>query len=305
MKRIKIEPFAVNLVSKRLMDASDRLNNMSCEVKNQINSMDWDLMYKSRVVEHVDQISAMAKTLSVDSERIASFLKNVVNSLQNADSASGNNLGKSMIGSQPPLWMIPKPPQIPYLPICKAIPAVGLPWIGGLISRIDVVGNPIAEAARKLEEIYSTPPCNPVEGEYIWNTNNGFKRRSEPTDLPYGHRAIDIQPKIKGENPVLKAAFGGRVVEIVSSKEGYGNRIVIETRINGKYYRMLYAHLVDDSIKVKEGDIIGAGTKIGNMGTTGASTGVHLHFEMREVNDNGSFTRVDPVPILAEKGIKL
>lgn len=43
----------------------------------------------------------------------------------------------------------------------------------------------------------------------------------------------------------------------------------------------LMAHLVEDSIAVKKGDRVKQGQKLGIMGTTGASTGIHLHWEVR------------------------
>ncbi|SIC90552.1 metalloendopeptidase-like membrane protein [Mycobacteroides abscessus subsp. abscessus] len=62
--------------------------------------------------------------------------------------------------------------------------------------------------------------------------------------------------------------------------DGYGKKVIIDHQ-NG--YRTLYAHL--DSIDVKIGQTVPKGTKIGMMGSTGDSTGVHLHFE---VYKNGS-----------------
>ena len=68
----------------------------------------------------------------------------------------------------------------------------------------------------------------------------------------------------------------------------YGNRVVI-THNNG--YETLYAHL--SSIDVSVGQTVPQGTKIGVMGSTGRSTGVHLHFE---VIKNGS--NINPMSVL-------
>jgi murein DD-endopeptidase MepM/ murein hydrolase activator NlpD len=53
-------------------------------------------------------------------------------------------------------------------------------------------------------------------------------------------------------------------------------------KINGEDYVTIYAHMVDDSIKVKQGQKITAGTPLGKMGSTGMSTGKHLHWELQK-----------------------
>jgi murein DD-endopeptidase MepM/ murein hydrolase activator NlpD len=53
-------------------------------------------------------------------------------------------------------------------------------------------------------------------------------------------------------------------------------------KINGEHYTTIYAHMVDGSIKVKPGQKIEAGTPIGKMGSTGMSTGKHLHWELQK-----------------------
>ena len=62
---------------------------------------------------------------------------------------------------------------------------------------------------------------------------------------------------------------------------GFGNYVIILMKINGKFYTSLFAHMQDGSIKVKKGQKIPAGTPLGKMGTTGMSTGKHLHWELR------------------------
>ncbi|MGR2751284.1 cell wall-binding repeat-containing protein [Agromyces arachidis] len=61
-----------------------------------------------------------------------------------------------------------------------------------------------------------------------------------------------------------------------------------------------YAHLVDGGIRVKVGQKVTVGQLIGYSGTTGASTGCHLHFEVYQ-----SGTRIDPVPFMAARGVTL
>jgi len=85
------------------------------------------------------------------------------------------------------------------------------------------------------------------------------------------HQGIDIA----GSGSVL-AADNGRVVS-AGWNGGYGNCVVID---HGNGYQTLYGHL--KSIDVKVGQVVAKGKKIGMMGSTGNSTGVHLHFEVRK-----------------------
>ncbi|MEZ4634290.1 MAG: M23 family metallopeptidase [Caldilineaceae bacterium] len=72
------------------------------------------------------------------------------------------------------------------------------------------------------------------------------------------------------------------------SDAGYGQFIVIDHNID---YITLYAHLSD--IYVVEGQVVAKGQLIGRVGSTGNSTGPHLHFEIRDFG-----ARVDPLTIL-------
>ena len=72
---------------------------------------------------------------------------------------------------------------------------------------------------------------------------------------------------------------------------GYGNYIIIQ-HSDGNY--SLYAHLYHKSITVKAGDSVSQGQVIAKMGSSGYSTGAHLHFEIRE-GSNANQSRVDPL----------
>ena len=113
-----------------------------------------------------------------------------------------------------------------------------------------------------------------------------FGPRIHPvTGKPGNHTGIDI-PAPKGTS--ILASRGGVVI---TSKMGsgndwsYGNYVVIS---HGDGTSTLYAHM--NSRAVKEGDVVKQGQTIGYVGTTGRSTGYHLHFEVRK-----SGSRVDPV----------
>lgn len=113
---------------------------------------------------------------------------------------------------------------------------------------------------------------------------------------PYGERVHPITHKKKlhagidiGGGGSIVAAQNGKVVE-AQYDPGWGNYVKID---HGNGIETLYAHLQHDSTTVSEGDTVSKDQQIGTMGTTGSSTGVHLHFEVYE---DGSV--VDPAPYL-------
>jgi murein DD-endopeptidase MepM/ murein hydrolase activator NlpD len=82
----------------------------------------------------------------------------------------------------------------------------------------------------------------------------------------------------------IEAPYDAKVIEAKKSTSpggGFGNYVILLMKINGKEYTTLFAHMQDGSIKVKKGQKIEAGTPLGKMGTTGMSTGKHLHWELR------------------------
>jgi murein DD-endopeptidase MepM/ murein hydrolase activator NlpD len=87
------------------------------------------------------------------------------------------------------------------------------------------------------------------------------------------HRALDIAAWLGA--PVL-AADSGYVVAAGWDDTGYGRVVLID---HGNGYQTLYAHL--DKYYVEAGDSVAKGEQIGEMGSTGNSTGPHLHFEIR------------------------
>jgi murein DD-endopeptidase MepM/ murein hydrolase activator NlpD len=98
------------------------------------------------------------------------------------------------------------------------------------------------------------------------------------------HEGLDIAGA--SGTPIAAAARG--TVIVAGPHGGYGNHVVVD---HGGGLSTAYAHL--SSIAVSSGQSVGQGTVVGGMGTTGSSTGVHLHFEVR-VNGGA----VDPLGYL-------
>lgn len=112
------------------------------------------------------------------------------------------------------------------------------------------------------------------------------------------HDGIDLVDKSKGYNDLCNiiAHSDGEVVAVRNNCNGfekgsYGNYVKIKHN-NG--YSTLYAHLKYKSVKVKVGDMVKSGEVIGYMGNTGYSFGGHLHFEVRDENDD----KINPTEFL-------
>jgi len=90
------------------------------------------------------------------------------------------------------------------------------------------------------------------------------------------HPAVDLDGEI---GDPIKPIMPGRVEDTSSSKYGYGNAIIIN---HGSNLTSLYAHL--SKISVNKGDEVNVDTTIGLVGSTGHSTGPHLHLEIRDHN---------------------
>jgi murein DD-endopeptidase MepM/ murein hydrolase activator NlpD len=110
------------------------------------------------------------------------------------------------------------------------------------------------------------------DGTFVWPTNGGYVSSQQGYRWNKMHKGIDIA---RPSNYMIKAADNGVVVSAGYDNGGYGNKIIIDHQ-NG--YRTMYAHLA--SITVNVGQTVSRGSQIGVMGSTGNSTGVHLHFEV-------------------------
>ena len=105
------------------------------------------------------------------------------------------------------------------------------------------------------------------------------------------HTGIDIASK--GSNYVPIYAYTSGTVVNAGTNGDYGRCVIIShgKDANGNELQTLYAHL--SSINVVKGQTVSQGQEIGKMGTTGRSTGVHLHFEIR-VLSGGNKTFYNP-----------
>ncbi len=102
-----------------------------------------------------------------------------------------------------------------------------------------------------------------------------FGYRSDPfSGRKKMHKGIDIGAP--AGTAIIAAEQG--VVVVASWNSGYGNTVIID---HGKDVQTWYAHIRNGGIKVRKGQQVNRGDKIAEVGTTGQSTGNHLHFEVR------------------------
>lgn len=116
----------------------------------------------------------------------------------------------------------------------------------------------------------------PIDIEYF-NISSDFGVRQDPfTKSRAFHAGVDFaQRGIEGAN--IYSVLDGEVVESVTNfgNDGLGNYVVID---HGEF-QTLYAHMLE-APELEEGDVVQAGDVVGTVGSTGRSTGPHLHFEV-------------------------
>lgn len=147
----------------------------------------------------------------------------------------------------------------------------------------------LAEAGRWRSLGDTIPVRSPIEGDS--STSSNFGLRKDPfTGERRMHAGMDFRSPV---GTLVRTAGNGRVVT-ASQSGGYGNLVEID---HGHDLVTRYAHL--SSIGVSVGQAVPAGTVVGAVGSTGRSTGPHLHYETRL-----SGSAVDPGRFLAA-GAKL
>ncbi|MDZ4226194.1 MAG: LysM peptidoglycan-binding domain-containing M23 family metallopeptidase, partial [Patescibacteria group bacterium] len=117
-----------------------------------------------------------------------------------------------------------------------------------------------------------TPTATPASSAGFANPLPG----SVKTQGVHGYNGVDLGGTPAG-SPVLASAAGSVIVAKNGGwNGGYGSYVVVQ---HGNGVQTLYAHL--SSVSVGVGQSVQPGTKLGGVGSTGRSTGTHLHFEVR------------------------
>lgn len=128
-------------------------------------------------------------------------------------------------------------------------------------------------------------------GQPVWSywLSSKFGYRTDPFNKrPAGHKGVDLASRTGNK---IKVMANGKVTEVKHSNSGYGNFVAVD---HGNGFVTKYAHL--HKIYVKAGDYLHAEDAVGEVGSTGRSTGPHLHYEILYQGHP-----VDPMPFMQAK----
>lgn len=140
----------------------------------------------------------------------------------------------------------------------------------------------LSTGGSSLDELGSAALGWPLQGGRLSST---YGRRGRSF-----HDGIDIAAPVG--TPVY-AAHDGVVVYSDDGLSGYGNLVIIRGRSG---LTTVYAHNRRNLVEL--GELVDRGEQIAEVGTTGRSTGPHLHFEVRTRDSRGRFVSLDPLPVL-------
>ncbi len=157
--------------------------------------------------------------------------------------------------------------------------------IKGTLMRLDVLKKKASVQSKSYDEVYvnaeragemasCVPTISPiVPDRKVYHISSGYGRRTDPfLGQIRTHSGVDFA--LPSGSPVY-ATGAGRVYKVTHSRSGYGNEVVID---HGYGYKTRYSHL--SSILVSEGQTVERGDYIAKTGSSGRSTGPHLHYEV-------------------------
>lgn len=128
-------------------------------------------------------------------------------------------------------------------------------------------------------------PAAPASGTVIWPVGSGVKlsdgfgpRRSPCSGCSSNHKGIDMLP---GAGTPILAIADGTVSKVGNYSGGYGVYVMVNHVVGGQKVTSVYAHMQSGSMTVDVGQRVSQGQRLGRVGNTGASTGAHLHLEIR------------------------
>ncbi|MGB0975808.1 MAG: peptidoglycan DD-metalloendopeptidase family protein [Prolixibacteraceae bacterium] len=130
-------------------------------------------------------------------------------------------------------------------------------------------------ALNKEKMLTCIPSIQPISNKDLKRAASGWGMRVDPIyKIPKFHYGMDFSAPIGTE---IFSTGNGVVRKVIKSKVGYGLHILVD---HGYGYETLYAHM--SKFNVKQGQKVHRGDVIGFVGSTGKSTGPHLHYEVHK-----------------------
>lgn len=158
---------------------------------------------------------------------------------------------------------------------------------GDLQDLLEILGAPVSAPAPAISETAPASNASVIDGYEI---GSGFGMRVHPiSGVERFHSGVDIGAPT---GTAVKSLAQG-VVTFAGDRGGYGNLVVVD---HGNGYESRYAH--QSELGVETGDTVAPGQMLGLVGSTGQSTGPHLHFELRLNGD-----AIDPTELLVATGM--
>lgn len=164
----------------------------------------------------------------------------------------------------------------------------------GAATKLDLVASQLYYQSKSYDEVFAMarnkaqmlaciPAIIPIKESDVRQISSYFGYRTDPIyKVTKYHSGIDFASYIGAE---VYASGDGEVVKVESNRWGYGKMITID---HGYGYKTRYAHL--SKFAVRQGQKVKRGQLIGCVGSTGKSTGPHLHYEVLKNDSN-----VDPI----------
>ena len=130
----------------------------------------------------------------------------------------------------------------------------------------------------RTDDTFANNPNSPIQWPFLVGApiSSGFGYR-DCDGCPTFHKGIDINP---GLGTPIQAIADGVVTEAGANDWDYGTYVIITHQIDGQVIGSRYAHMIEGSSPLAVGDVVTVGALVGQVGSTGISTGAHLHFEI-------------------------
>jgi len=146
-------------------------------------------------------------------------------------------------------------------------------------------GYSVTTPAAKIAKTDSTAFTNDVNGTVQWPfptgvpISSGFGARQVAgcSFCSTFHQGLDFVP---GAGTPIQSVADGVVTKVDGPSGALGNNVWIEHTIDGQKVTSVYAHMQTGSVEVTKGQTVSVGDIVGKVGSTGNSTGAHLHFEI-------------------------